>query len=63
MLQIFSGENSLFFLVRQPNAELSLYCKATLDDLDSSLQTAYSGLYEIIEKVQEVAKGEVNAVT
>ena len=57
-----SGENSFFFLVRQPNAELSLYCKATLGDLDSSLQTAYSGLEEILDKVQEVAKGEVNAV-
>jgi hypothetical protein len=57
-----SGENSLFFLVRQPNAELSLYCKATLGDLDTSLQTVYNGLYEIIEEVQEVAKGEVNTV-
>lgn len=56
-----SGENSLFFLVRQPNAELSLYCKATLSELDNSLRSEYSGLFEIIEKVKEVATGEVNA--
>ena len=57
-----SGENSLFFLIRQPNAELSLYCQATLNELDNSLQTVYNGLYEIIEKVKEVATGEVNAL-
>ena len=56
-----SGDNSLFFLVRQPNAELSLYCKSTLSELDSSLQTVYGGLYEIMEKVKKVATGEVNA--
>ena len=55
-----SDENSLFFLVRGPNAELSIYCQATLSNLDSYLE---GGLYEIIEKVKEVATGEVNAVT
>ena len=55
-----SDENSLFFLVREPNAELSIYCQATLSNLDSYLE---GGLYEIIEKVKEVATGEVNAVT
>ena len=53
-----SGEYSLFFLVRQPNAELSLYCKATPGELDSSLNTLYGGLHEIIEKMKEVANGE-----
>lgn len=56
-----SEESSLFFLVRQPNAELSLYCKSTLSELNSSLQTVYDGLYELIKKVKKVATGEVAA--
>lgn len=57
-----SGENSFFFLVREPNAELSIYCQATLGNLDRSLEGVYSGLHEIIEKLKEVAAGEMNAV-
>ena len=55
-----SGENSLLFLVRQPNTELSLYCMATLSELDSRFQLEYDGLFEIVEKVKEVATGELH---
>ena len=55
-----SGESSLFFLIRQPNTELSLYCMSTLSELDSSHQTVYDNLFEIVEKVKEVATGELH---
>lgn len=53
------GESSLFFLVRQPNTQLSVYCKTTLNELASSHTSVYGGFYEIMERVKEVAAGEL----
>ena len=52
------GESSFFFLVRQPNTELSLYCMSPLSQLDKSHEAQYSSLYEVVEKVKEIAAGE-----
>lgn len=52
-----SAESSIFFLIRQPNAALSVYCQSRLSALVKSHETAYSGLFEIVERVREVAAG------
>ena len=50
--------SSLFFLVRQPNSELSVYCMARMSELSRSHAGVYKGLHNIMERVKEVAKGE-----
>ena len=51
-------ETSLFFLVRQPNSELSVYCMASMNELSRSHAGVYKNLYYIMERVREVARGE-----
>ena len=52
------AEISLFFLVRQPNAELSVYCMSRISDLSRSHAGVYKGLYYIMERLREVSRGE-----
>lgn len=52
------AESSLFFLVRQPNSELSVYCMARMSELSRSLSGDYKGLFYIMERVREVARGK-----
>ena len=52
-------ESSLFFLVRQPNAELSVYCMVRMNELSRSHATVHMGLKDVMDLVMEVAKGEV----
>ena len=53
-----SGESSIFFLVREPNMDLSVYCMSTLSEISRSHESVYEGLFEIVERVREVAAGQ-----
>lgn len=52
------GESSFFFLVRQPNTELSLYCMSTLGALDRTHETQYTDLFVLVEDLKTIATGE-----
>ena len=52
------SETSLFFLIRQPNADLSLYCMSRLSVLLRSHENVYPTLTHLMEKVKDIAAGE-----